>query len=224
MLQKLPFYTILFTLLIQCGIVSASSDWYSNYNNASKEAEKTGKPLLILFVHEGCPECSRMDQILTFSETQKSIENAVKVRLEFMENGELLRQLNVQYTPTLIITSKQYGEVYRRIGALSITEFEALKPSIDGMVSKPEKAEAKSKAVDLDKVEPVAVANTRSEAPSDTPNKPVQKKKTVSTRTKQQARQSAVQAGTQQTESRYTGQRYQIYYPQGYAPAGYGQQ
>lgn len=218
---------ILFAVLIQCTVVSASSEWYSNYNHASNLAERTGRPLLTLFVHDGCPECIRMDAAISQPAAEKALENAVKVRLEFMECGELLRQLGVQFTPTMIISSKPHGgELYRQIGALSVQDIQALKPAIDGLVvagksqeAKPAdstkesdksntvKAESSNKAVAEKAVEPKKSSRTRTAAVKKTPVSQSQQVSPV----------------TQQTESRYTGQRYQIYYPQGYAPAGYQQ-
>jgi hypothetical protein len=125
--------------LAMVGVVQADG-WYSGsqWQQAAAQARQEGRPLLTMFVHQGCPACAQQDYNLQFPQAQQAIAPAVKVRVEFSDSPILDRQFNVDHTPTTIITSSAYGgEVYRQVGAISASQFAQLAPSIRALVTKP---------------------------------------------------------------------------------------
>jgi hypothetical protein len=115
----------------------ASSGWYSSYSKAKAAAKRDGRPLLTIVVHEGCPECARMDSALASSRARNALRNAVKCRVEFMSNPQLVNSLGVTLTPTLIVYSHSHGgEVYRSVGAMSVSGIADVGRSIDSLVTR----------------------------------------------------------------------------------------
>ena len=117
----------------------ADSAWYSSYTRAKAAAKREGKPLLIMVEHEGCPECARMDVAMANPRAQAALDNAVKVRIEFTEQPDLINAFSVTLTPTMIVYSQSHGgEVYRHVGAMSVSGIVRVGKSIDSLVTAPQ--------------------------------------------------------------------------------------
>ena len=94
--------------------------------------------MVALFVHHGCPECDRMDANLAQPAAMHTLDNAVKVRIEFTQNAALVNQFGLKYTPTFMVFSPVTGgEAYREVGALSLDRLRQIQPSIDSLVTGP---------------------------------------------------------------------------------------
>lgn len=116
-----------------------NSQWLSDFDTAMARAQKQGRPLVALFVHHGCPECDRMDAILAQAGAMQNFENAVKARIEFTRNADVVSRLGLEFTPTLLVFSPTGNrEVYREVGAISADRLRLLKPSIDSLVTGPQ--------------------------------------------------------------------------------------
>ena len=94
--------------------------WHHDLASARQEARSSHKSLLILFVHEGCPECARMERSLASSQAQQALEPFAKAVLEFDENRDIALRYNIEFTPTLLIYGPDGGGcLVRHVGALS---------------------------------------------------------------------------------------------------------
>ncbi len=112
--------------------------WLSDFDTARAQAQQQGRPLVALFVHHGCPECDRFDAILAQPGSMQVFDNAVKARIEFTQNPEVVNRLGLKFTPTLLVfTPAGDSEVYREVGAVSQDRLRQLKPSIDSLVTGP---------------------------------------------------------------------------------------
>lgn len=122
-----------------------NSQWLTDFNTAWARACKQGRPLVALFVHHGCPECDRMDATLSQPAAQHTLDSAVKARIEFTENADLVNRFGLKFTPTFLVFSPaSQGEVYREVGALSLDRLRQLQPSIDSLVTGPASSAATS--------------------------------------------------------------------------------
>lgn len=112
--------------------------WYTNWNEARDAAKAQGRPLVTLFVHHGCPECDKMDATLAQPAAARTLECAVKARVEFSDNVELIDRFGVQFTPTFLVHAPDgETEVYREVGALSLDRLRLIQPSIESLVKTP---------------------------------------------------------------------------------------
>jgi len=144
-----------------------NSRWITDWNTAQARATKEGRPLVAIFVHHGCPECDKLDATLARPDALHLFDNAVKARIEFTENAEIVHRFGVKLTPTFLVFSPAHnGEVYREVGALSLERLQMLKPSIDGLVTEPrsepgakKREKAKAKTEDLDQATSRTVAS-----------------------------------------------------------------
>lgn len=113
---------------------SATSGWLNSYEAACELAQKQGRPMVLLFVHQGCAECDRMDQNLALPGAMDTLACAVKARLEFADHPAVVRQFNVTLTPTFLVLTPSGGEAYREVGALSVDRLKLIQPAIESLV------------------------------------------------------------------------------------------
>lgn len=126
--------------------------WLSDFDSAWSSAVKEGKPLIVLFVHHGCPECDRMNATLAQPGAKQALDSAVKVRVEFTSNPAIVSRYDVKLTPTFLVLSPAHdGEVYREVGALSVERLRQLQPSIESLVSAPADSTSKEKSTSTEK-------------------------------------------------------------------------
>lgn len=96
--------------------------WEDSLTRARARARQSGQPLLVLFVHEGCPECARMARSLSHPRVRSALAPMAKAVLEFDVHRDLALRWNIEYTPTLLVflPRDNYGScVLRHVGALS---------------------------------------------------------------------------------------------------------
>ncbi|MGB9691896.1 MAG: thioredoxin family protein [Candidatus Sumerlaeaceae bacterium] len=109
--------------------------WQTNLPAAKARARSEGRPLLILFVLEGCPDCARMERSLADPRAQRALEPFVKVMLEFNEHRDLAVRYGIQYTPTLLVylPTDNFASCHeRQVGSLSAASIERLAHRILG--------------------------------------------------------------------------------------------
>lgn len=128
----------------QAPVVRQDMEWLTNFESARSKAYKQGRPLVVLFVHHGCPECDKMDGYLAQPGAMQTIASAVKVRIEFQQNPEVVNRFGVKFTPTFLVLTPQGGEVYREVGALSPERLRQIQPAIEALVSAPPTQEKRS--------------------------------------------------------------------------------
>ena len=135
-------FTTALTIVIVICLVPATSmaaGWYYSYTKAKAAAKKEGKPVLLMIEHEGCPECARMDVAMSNPRAEAALSNAIKCRIEFTNHPELINAFGVTMTPTMIVYSPAHGgEVYRNVGAMSVSGLVRVGKSIDSLVTSPQ--------------------------------------------------------------------------------------
>lgn len=114
-----------------------NSAWYNSYEAAWRRAHKQGRPLVLLFVHEGCPECTRMDANLSQPGAMETLACAVKARIEFTENAATVTRFGVKFTPTFLVLGPDGNEAYREVGALDVNRLRQIQPALESLVTTP---------------------------------------------------------------------------------------
>lgn len=102
--------------------VAQTLEWSSNLSAAKARARAESKPLLILFVLEGCPDCARMERSLSDPRVTRALEPFVKVMLEFNEYRDIAARYGIAYTPTLLVylPTDNFASCHERhVGSLS---------------------------------------------------------------------------------------------------------
>lgn len=107
--------TAFLTVLTLCS-VSAKEMWKTNWNEARTEAEKSKKPMMVLFTgSDWCPWCVKLDrELLSKPDVKKFVNtNFVPVKLDFprkkelpaqekAQNQKLAQEYEVQGFPTIL--------------------------------------------------------------------------------------------------------------------------
>lgn len=131
--------------VVGCGIVllaarglPAAAGWYTDYEAAVTRARQDHKPLVVLFEHEGCPDCERMNRSLAARASRAALECAVKVRLEFSNNGPVVNRFGISLTPTFLVLrpdGRHMNEVYREVGSMSVERLVQVGSSIRSLAA-----------------------------------------------------------------------------------------
>lgn len=117
----------------------AAEGWYSSWDSASEMARSCRQPLVVLFEHEGCPDCERMSEALAARASRNALDCAVKVRLEFTHHPELTARYGVSLTPTFLVLQpegKAMKEVYREVGSMSVSRIVQVGGSISNLAAR----------------------------------------------------------------------------------------
>jgi thiol-disulfide isomerase/thioredoxin len=124
-----------------------NGQWLTSFDSAWSKAYQQGRPLVVLFVHHGCPVCDQMDQNLAQPGAMDTLANAVKVRVEFTDNPAVVNRFGVKLTPTFLVLTPQGAEAYREVGALSVDRLRQIQPAIDSLVAAPPASSSREKTV-----------------------------------------------------------------------------
>jgi thiol-disulfide isomerase/thioredoxin len=119
--------------------------WLTSFEAGRTKANQQGRPLVVLFVHRGCPECERMDSNLAQPGAKTALASAVKVRIEFTENAVVVNRFGVKLTPTFLVLKPDGGEAYREVGALTVDRMRQIQPALESLVAAPPAAEVEKK-------------------------------------------------------------------------------
>lgn len=106
-------------LLAKVGAFAQFEGWHRDLGSARAEAKQRQVPLLIVFVHEGCPVCTELESHLAKSRARQALAPLAKVVLEFMENRGLAARYGVDATPTILVYCPSGECIYRYEGSLS---------------------------------------------------------------------------------------------------------
>ncbi|MCX7626121.1 MAG: thioredoxin family protein [Candidatus Sumerlaeaceae bacterium] len=150
-MSRLTLGAVVLLLAVGVAPVCAQDDeWLENLNAAKAQARGEGRPLLILFVLEGCPECARMERSLGAPGAKRALEPFVKVRLEFYEHRDLALRYGIEYTPTLLVYLPSDGFSScreRHVGALSPASLQRLSQRILSQCAKAAQSQANAEIV-----------------------------------------------------------------------------
>lgn len=99
--------------------------WRKSWEEATAEAKKANRPLLLELYLEGCPHCQRLD---TETHADQAVAAAVNegfipVRLEGRSHMDLVKKLEVRGAPTTILLSPEGKEIRRFAGFLPPQEY-----------------------------------------------------------------------------------------------------
>lgn len=117
---------------------NAMADWKSDWDKGLEQAEKTGKPMLVLFTADWCPPCQQMKKdVLSDPEVATRLRNEFTlVKVDLTEPGSPNQQTAATYgvrgIPTLIRFNAQGEQVSRLSGGVPK---DTLLPWLDGRIT-----------------------------------------------------------------------------------------
>lgn len=97
---------------------SSSMEWVS-YDEGIQLAKKQGKPIVLNFYADWCPDCKKMDKI-TF-ENQEVIEKSkdfVCIKVNTEVNPELTKEFNIKFILTTIVYTSDGKILFREEDAV----------------------------------------------------------------------------------------------------------
>lgn len=115
--------------------------WLRDFSSAAAAARESGRPLLLIFEQEGCPDCERLEAVLRRKSSEADLRNAVKVKLDYSSYPRLADQFGVSATPTIVLLHYKNGSfrtVYRSVGSLQAGAITSLGRQIDNLANQPE--------------------------------------------------------------------------------------
>ncbi len=124
---------------------AAAQGWYSSWGAGVSASKSSGRPLIVIFEQEGCPECEKMNGAMAGGRVRQALRNAIKVRLEYNDNRPLGSRFGINATPTLLLFSPDTGFgdfLFREEGAMSSGALVALGRQVDSLVHSPAPAAA----------------------------------------------------------------------------------
>lgn len=110
--------------------------WYSSWGAGVSAAKSSGKPMIVVFEQEGCPDCARMNSVMAGGRVRQALRNAVKVRLEYNDNRNIGSRFGINATPTLLLFSPDTGFgdfLFREEGAMSAGALVSLGRQVDSL-------------------------------------------------------------------------------------------
>ncbi|MCX7718456.1 MAG: thioredoxin family protein [Candidatus Sumerlaeaceae bacterium] len=132
----------LYIILLSLTTANALADgWHTDYSSAAAAARESGRPLLLIFEQEGCPDCERLEAVLRRKSCEADLRNAVKVKLDYSSYPRLADQFGVSATPTIVLLHYKNGAfrtVYRSVGSLQAGAIASLGRRIDNLANQPE--------------------------------------------------------------------------------------
>lgn len=95
---------------------SSEFKWYTNFDAAMSEAQKTNKQIFAVFSASWCPACQQMESETLVDERikQKISQNYVAVKIDVDNNPELSSKYGIYSIPALIVITAN-GEVIKKI-------------------------------------------------------------------------------------------------------------
>jgi len=101
-------------------LFAAPVRWYSTVEEASAEALKTNKPILIDFWAGWCEPCRTMEkEVYSDSAFTSAADQYLLVRIDFDKKTALSRKYNVAALPTILFTDSYGNELFRNRGFIA---------------------------------------------------------------------------------------------------------
>jgi hypothetical protein len=126
--------------LVALGVSTAEGatlrGWNTSFAAGQAIASETGRPLLVIIVHEGCPACADYESELSKPSSIRALRNAVKVQAESSYNPELVSRYASRGTPTTVLFSADTGfsnPVFVQTGVLDSGDIKSLGRSINSL-------------------------------------------------------------------------------------------
>lgn len=94
-----------------------AGDWYKSFAQATKEARKTGRPILADFGASYCSACRKLESsTLKDPELASRLDRFIRVYVDTTEQSQLVRRFGIEALPTLITISPEGEELHRSVG------------------------------------------------------------------------------------------------------------
>ncbi len=137
MISPFPFRqlaVVLTALILTLPISAQAQRVFSDFGSAESAAKAAGKPLLVIFEQEGCPDCARLESALRGGTAQAALNDAIIAKLMYQDFPRIAARYNVKVTPTTVLVDTRRGSVVlRREGSMGSGELVALGRRISGM-------------------------------------------------------------------------------------------
>lgn len=106
--------------LTGCGPVG----WERSFEAGLSKAANERRPALVMFSSAVSPDCMRMDrEVFEDPEVQNVLRSFVPVRVDFLLNSKLAKELNVQSVPTFVIFRPDRSVAAVREGKMDARSF-----------------------------------------------------------------------------------------------------
>lgn len=98
--------------------------WYTEHDEAIKEASRTGKNVFMVFSASWCPACQKLEsETLQNTEVQRRLaEDFIAVKIDVDTSPALSSRYRIYGVPTVIILDPSGNEIGRREGYMSPDE------------------------------------------------------------------------------------------------------
>lgn len=114
---------------------SISGNWYSSFESAARQAQRSGKPMFVVIARTGCGACEQMEHNLSSTASRRALSSAIKVRVESANNPSLTARYAAGGTPTtLVFAPGNYrAPVYQYTGVMDSSTIRQVGRSIDSL-------------------------------------------------------------------------------------------
>jgi thioredoxin-like negative regulator of GroEL len=102
--------------------------WKTDLKAAQKEAQKTDRPMLIVFGAEWCTHCGRFERTTLSDPAMAAAINRdfVPVRLDFDKEQKTAEVMDVEALPCTVVLSPEADLLIRVVGAKPASEFQGV--------------------------------------------------------------------------------------------------
>ncbi|GAC1468980.1 MAG: hypothetical protein NVSMB9_12240 [Isosphaeraceae bacterium] len=113
---------------------AAEPSWWSNYAGASREAARTGRPVVILVESRSCGWCQELERTtLRDAKVVRALNGStvpLKINAEDSDHAALLAALRVEALPTIAVIAPDGRVLANRSGYLDAPSFLGLLRSV----------------------------------------------------------------------------------------------
>lgn len=120
-------FLMFFNLATTVCCLGAENSWHSSFLDAQREAQATGRPILIHFYSPACGPCRMMNRDV-FSQqevTDLALKYYVPVKVDIWQDKQTASRFRISAVPAEIIASAEGVVLERRIGAVNLQKYKA---------------------------------------------------------------------------------------------------
>ena len=111
-------------LSIAVNAAPPSKAWSTSVEASLATAQRTGRPVLVMFSASWCPPCNMMkSDVFPTTGVQTALKQWIPVYVDVDENKPVARQYNIDSMPTFVLLDPAGNELVRRPGAMAPNDF-----------------------------------------------------------------------------------------------------